>query len=119
MTCIVINTDYGGFGLSKEAFRAWLTAKNIEYWPHPESDAIVFLSKPTGDPFLDDRREIMAVYDVARDDPDLVKIVLTLGPAANGPSARLKVVTIPDDVEWVIEVYDGKEWVAEKHRTWE
>ena len=27
-------------------------------------------------------------------------------------------VSIPDDVEWQIEEYDGMEWVAEAHRTW-
>ncbi len=26
---------------------------------------------------------------------------------------------IPDDVKWQIEEYDGLEWIAEKHRTWE
>lgn len=30
----------------------------------------------------------------------------------------LKVVEIPDDVDWVVEEYDGCEWVAERHRTW-
>lgn len=30
----------------------------------------------------------------------------------------LKVVSIPADVEWQIEEYDGAEWIAEKHRTW-
>jgi hypothetical protein len=41
-----------------------------------------------------------------------------LGEAANGSYARLKVVEIPDDVEWTIKEYDGDEWIAEKHRTW-
>jgi hypothetical protein len=36
----------------------------------------------------------------------------------NGDFAELKVVEIPDDVQWQIEEYDGKEWIAEKHRTW-
>jgi hypothetical protein len=46
-------------------------------------------------------------------------VVLELGEAANGRCAELKVVEIPDDVEWQIEEYDGLEWVAEKHRTWD
>lgn len=25
---------------------------------------------------------------------------------------------VPDDVQWQIEEYDGREWVAETHRTW-
>lgn len=31
----------------------------------------------------------------------------------------LKVVDIPDDVEWEIEEKDGDEWVSEKHRRWQ
>jgi hypothetical protein len=57
--------------------------------------------------------------DLARDDPDLVAVVEELGNQANGRHAELKVVDIPDDVNWCIEEYDGREWVAERHRTWE
>ena len=32
--------------------------------------------------------------------------------------STLKIIEIPDDVDWIIEEYDGNEWVAEKHRTW-
>jgi hypothetical protein len=31
----------------------------------------------------------------------------------------LLIVEVPADVDWYIEEYDGLEWVAEKHRTWE
>jgi len=41
-----------------------------------------------------------------------------LGEKANGQCADLKIVEIPDDVEYEIEEYDGVEWVAENHRTW-
>jgi hypothetical protein len=37
---------------------------------------------------------------------------------ASGRFACLKVIEIPEDVDWYIEEYDGNEWVAEKHRTW-
>jgi hypothetical protein len=42
-----------------------------------------------------------------------------LGTQANAPVAKLKIVEIPASVEWQIEEYDGKEWVAERHRTWD
>ncbi len=32
--------------------------------------------------------------------------------------SSLKVVEIPDDIDWEIKEYDGMEWVAEKHRIW-
>ena len=60
--------------------------------------------------------------DVSRDDPVLVQIVETMGvQAASGGFSQLAIVEIPDDVAadgWIIQDYDGVEWVAEKHRTW-
>lgn len=90
---IVINDCYGGFGLSTRAISAYVTMAGIK-----END-------------FSDR-------DIPRDDPYLVKIVKEMGMAANGPHANLKIVEIPGDVEWLIQEYDGAEWVAEKHRTW-
>lgn len=54
----------------------------------------------------------------SRNHPLLVRVVEELGAKANGRFAKLKVVEIPDDVEWEIAEYDGNEHVAEKHRTW-
>ena len=56
--------------------------------------------------------------DLDRADIKLVECVEKLKDEANGNYAELKVVEIPDDVEWTIEEYDGIEWVAEKHRVW-
>ncbi len=60
----------------------------------------------------------LAVHELPRDNPGLVTAVELLGDAANGAHAKLKIVEIPDGVEWQIEEYDGNEWVAEKHRRW-
>lgn len=90
---VVINTCYGGFGLSDRAivkYKEMAGIKDTDWY---------------------DR-------DVPRDDPYLVKIVRDMGMAANGAHANLKIVEIPGDVEWEIAEYDGNEWVAEKHRTW-
>jgi hypothetical protein len=48
----------------------------------------------------------------------MIQVVEELGAAANGPCADLKVVEIPDGVEWEIDGHDGMEHVAERHRTW-
>lgn len=56
--------------------------------------------------------------DIARNDPKLVECVEKLGVEANGTYAELKVVEIPDDVNWEIGEYDGLEWVEEVHRKW-
>lgn len=34
------------------------------------------------------------------------------------PGRPIKIVDIPDDVEWELCEYDGIEHIAEKHRTW-
>ena len=87
---VVINKCYGGFGLSVEAYK--------------------FLSIPWDGYGYEFRQD--------RTNPKLVKCVEELGEEASGRFSSLKVVEIPDDVEWEIGEYDGTEWVAEKHRTW-
>ena len=93
---IVINDCYGGFGLSKEAY----DFMGIEC---ERFTSLVYYSK---------------TYEPSRDDPKLVECDETLGKRASGTFANLKVVEIPDGIEWEIEDYDGMETVVEKHRRW-
>lgn len=53
-----------------------------------------------------------------RTDPQLIQVIEELGKKANGRCAELKIVEIPDNVQWHIHDYDGYEHVAEDHRTW-
>jgi hypothetical protein len=53
-----------------------------------------------------------------RTDPKLIQVIEELGKKANGSCAKLKIVEIPDGIEWHIHEYDGYEHVAENHRTW-
>lgn len=99
---IVINTCHGGYGLSKEAVE-YLAKKGV-----PE--AIIELEKD---------RFYGYILDDDRSNPLLVEVVEKLGDSASGDLSSLEVIEIPDDVEWQIEEYDGAEWIAEKHRTWE
>lgn len=88
---VVINVCFGGFGLSEAAMARYAELTG---------------SAPPSQ------------YSVPRDDPALVQTVEELGAAANGVFARLRVVDIPEGVEWEIAEYDGNEHVAEQHRTW-
>lgn len=57
--------------------------------------------------------------EIARDDPDLIKLIEKNGIKLVGSSlSHLKIVEIPDDVEWMIEDYDGWETIHEVHRSW-
>ena len=95
MPKVVINTCYGGFGLSEESLEDYKKRKNI-----------------TDENFYH--------WDIPRDCPDLVAMVeegVNLD-YLEGQFAELKIVEVPDDVNWYIEEYDGMEHVAERHRTW-
>lgn len=86
---IVINTCYGGFGLSEEAIK-WLEDRGV------------------GD-----------TYELSRHDPLLVECVETLKEKANNPYSRLAVIEIDgnlyrveeyDGKEW-IEQPEKMEWI--------
>lgn len=53
-----------------------------------------------------------------RTDPDLIYVVEELKEEANGEHAKLKIVEIPDGIQWEIDEYDGMESIEEVHRSW-
>jgi len=142
---IVVNRCYGGFGLSFNAVKRYAELKGIKAFPyiqskhkwregedeyklaHNESETenttlqLVFW-------LLTDYGELLSEFpedaewlnerDIPRDDVCLVKVIGELGVKANGRFSELEITTIPDNVEWEIEDYDGREWVSERHRTW-
>ena len=113
---VVINTQHGGFGLSRDAQIAWLERSQTVYSLAARDDRH---STERYGPLIMVKGKHWYDKDIARDDPVLVALVRELGPAVNGEHARLKVVRIPADVDWQIEDYDGKEWISEPHRTWD
>ena len=90
---VVINSCFGGFGLSDAALDEY---KNREGITDPD----------------------FYYYDIPRDCPVLVAMVEEQGTAINGTFSDLKIVEIPDGINWYIEEYDGREHIAERHRTW-
>lgn len=85
---VVINCCYGGFSLSEKAMELYKQLSGND------------------------------CYEIYRDDPNLVEVVEILGSEADGTHAQLKIVDIPDGINYTIEEYDGIEHVAEVHRTW-
>jgi hypothetical protein len=129
---VVINNDYGGFGLSKKAILRYAELKGIKiycddddkkwctmYYTVPVAEYKKVYAKDNIERDYKASNELcFSDDDIERGDPTLVKVVEELKEEANGCHASLKIVEVPDDVEWTIEEYDGSEWVAEKHRTW-
>lgn len=87
---VVINTEFGRFGLSREA-ETWLAKRGI-WQKYPELENLV---------------------DLPRHEPLLVACVEALGRKANGRYADLSVVTIKHH-GYYIEEYAGKEYVITK-----
>ena len=91
---VVINNWYGRFSLSDEAVKLYETYSNTSgtdrYSSHP----------------------------AFRSDEQLVRVVEELADLADGRHASLEVIEIPEGVDWLIENYEGREWVAERHRRW-
>ena len=109
---VVINSDYGGFSLSDEAIELYAKYKGITLRKEERSaDSALSSDYYFGNEWFNCR-------EIPRNDPTLVAVIEKLGVKADGFCATLKVVEIPEDVDWEIGEYDGNEWVAEKHRTW-
>ncbi len=139
MQRITVNACYGGFGLSyagvmEYARRAGLTIYAYErdrskgngfdhYLPHdPNGEDSLWLTYATvllnPDGTLPDKAH-WSYRDIPRDDPHLVAMVKKLGSKkASGEYSELKIVEIPDGVNWEIGEYDGMETVEESHRSW-
>lgn len=115
MTDIVISRDYGGFGLSTEAHKFLLNLKHpVAIKEQKDEDSMANNPKRIDGPTQD-----WHYGDIKRDDPLLVRVVKELGTkAASSVFAKLEIVTIPNDVDWYVEEYDGNEWISEVHRTW-
>jgi hypothetical protein len=118
---VAINVCYGGFGLSDAGFEKLLERKGIEFDKKPQA-GISQITHYYRKGQLDNDDAYLNSYDFMdvehRADPDLIAVIEEMDGEAFGWCADLRIVEIPDDVEWQIEEYDGREWVAEKHRTW-
>ena len=136
---LVINNCYGGFSLSaaalarlaekrgKKAYFFEHNFKTKKYAPLTQDEAdksfcpFAFDIPNPNDFEADEQFYEKHKLDSCPDDRAdtfLVEVVEELGEKANGGCAELKVLEIPDGVEWVIDEYDGIEHIAEKHRTW-
>ena len=94
MPKVVINTCYGGFGLSQMGRLAYEKNSGMTH-QGIDRDSPAF-----------------------RACPHLVRVVEEMGTLADTHVSKLAIVEVPEGVEWEIAEYDGFEWVAEKHRRW-
>ena len=107
---IVINKCYGGFEVSCDVIK--------ELGFH---DKEKFCKYYKGIPLENSDFGIESddIY-AYRTDERLIKAIEKVGlKKASGSFAELKIVEIPDDVEYYIDDYDGIESIHEVHRIWQ
>jgi hypothetical protein len=110
---IVINKSFGGFGLSKKAVE-YMAEKGSEQ-ARAELEYIIS-SKDNSDCYYGYSEKYN--FEYSRTDPALIKAVEVLKEEANSRFSNLKIIEIPEGVNWEIIDHDGLETVHEKHRIW-
>ena len=137
---VVIGPNVCGFTMSEEAlelygilagiplyrFERLITFKVSEFSEESSWYETEFYTKPLIELCLLEPNSMDYEYrfteleqNIKRDDPVLIKVVENLGYRANRDSRPVKIVEIPDDIEWYIgSGDDGSEWVSEMHRIW-
>jgi len=111
---VVINSSFGGFGLSKKAILRmrelgsdWAKRVLFKGDKHPWDNYINDM--PDGNYYMAASNSEKDIWeDIERDDPVLVQVVEELGTKASGFSASLEVKTINYELE-IENYYDGKE----------
>jgi hypothetical protein len=116
---VAINTCFGGFGISDEAFEKLLERKGIAFDKVEKESSFLGATYYQAGHAGDDDYYI-SNYDQYdnRADPDLIAVIEEMGQKANSWAADIRIVEVPDDAKWHIHEYDGLEHVAEDHRTW-
>ena len=142
---LVINKCYGGFGLSHKCMMRYGELAGTKFFPyinfrdkkgdidfkkyieyHGEEknrmECVFYFTKKMTEKQLANSAKWGKFYfsdrNVDRSDPFLIQAVEELGDEANGEFAELRVIEIPDGVEYEIDEYDGIESVHEKHAVW-
>ena len=125
---IAINTKHGGFDLSEKAVLRYAELAGINVYKRQiYSSMIEWITIPLKEykELLDTTGNLsLSAYtlNISRNDPILIRVIEELGKECNTAWSAIKVVEIPDDVEWEISDYDGAETILEvlprKPRTW-
>ena len=140
---IAINTCFGGFSLSDKAIEMVMKRKGLECFRYKQSkysfkDGKNEYKKCTASDIQDDSGLFLYYHttdlgdvveglpneshwyygNLERTDEDLIAVIEELGSDADGRFGDLKIVDIPDGVDWEIDEYDGVETIHEVHRSW-
>lgn len=138
MAKIILNKDYGGFGVSAKAHKLYaerlgkelfyyvgeyikpnVVYKKVSYEDFIKKNTLFYFysfkdlgNETIKDIVIQDEVETLNLDESHREDPLLIQIVEELGEEASSWAATLKVVEIPDELangNYMIDDYDGAE----------
>ena len=138
MRKVILNKCYGGFDVSYKAYQLYAKKKGLKLYMYKlevtDNGNIYKKVKYKGFPFLEFfikdfgdvaliSEEEYAKYNLFldindREDPILIEVVEELGKDASGRFGNLVVVEIPDDLDYVIDEYDGIETLHQRTQEW-
>ena len=137
MKKVILNKCFGGFGLSKDAYELYAKKKGIsvfrytqenlkkEIYTYATDDNRTFdfyFTKDFGDNVYisdeDYKKYFLKLDEKFREDKTLIEVVEELDEKANVFYSNLKIVEIPDDLDYVIDNYDGIETLHQKVKEW-
>ena len=108
---VVINNGLGGFHLGYKA-EEWLIEN--KGWKEEDYHTCDVSQKVIVGCYCDD--DIQRSF---RSHPDVIEAVELFQSKGGGYCKDLKIVEIPDDIDWYIEDHRGYETIHEQHRTWD
>lgn len=138
MKKVILNKCYGGFDVSKKAYELYARKKGLNLFCYEmdtkdfhnpmykyatkENLFIQYFTKDFGNCIHisneDYEKYNLYLREDHREDPILIEVVEELGKKASGRLGELEIVEIPDDLEYVIDNYDGMETLHQKVREW-
>lgn len=130
---VILNKCYGGFSVSDEAYELYAKKKGLKLYRYGVDDETdeykkglcnyltYYFTEDFGDKVpkknIDWNKSLYLNYTY-REDPVLIKVVEELGSKASGRFGDLVVVEIPDNLNYVIDDYDGIETLRPAGPTW-
>ena len=132
---VILNKCFGGFGLSYEAYKLYAKKKGLELFAYElgpnltyrranakESFLVTYTTRDCGDnpKFTDETewKDVLYLSSEHREDPVLIEVVEELGDEANTTFSNLRIVDIPDGMDYVIDEYDGIETLHARVKEW-
>lgn len=137
MKKVILNKCYGGFGISKSGYELYANKKGLNLFCYEvdfKGKEIIY-KKSNGDKIFtqyftkdfgdnvkinekDYEKYSLNLDGAYREDKILIEVVEELKEKANGKYSNLKIVEIPDNLDYVIDEYDGIETLHQEVEEW-